>query len=83
MSHRLNAGFELFGHIFSYLATLQALGRRGGGARNGTERVPMLCARNATALAEEITGSKGPISLALGSWRWGGGCGEGRDGDWQ
>ncbi len=37
----------------------------------------MLCARDGTQLAEEITGSKGPISLALGSWRWGGGCGGG------
>jgi hypothetical protein len=37
----------------------------------------MLCARDATPLAEEVTGSKGPISLALGSWRWGGGCGGG------
>ena len=36
------------------------------------ERIPMLCARDATPLAEEVTGSKGPISLALGSWRWGG-----------
>ena len=26
---------------------------------------------------------KGPISLALGSWRWGGGYGWGRDGDWE
>ncbi len=87
MSHRLNAGFELFGHIFSYLATLQALGRRGGGARNGTERVPMLCARNVTALAEEITGSKrpniiGPGQLALGWWvQWGGGMGTGSVGE--
>jgi hypothetical protein len=40
----------------------------------------MLCARDATPLAEEVIGSKGPISLALGSWRWGGryGGGEGR-----
>jgi hypothetical protein len=56
---------------------LRALGRRGGGAWNGTERIPMLCARDATPLAEEVTGSKGPISLALGSWHWGGGNGGG------
>jgi hypothetical protein len=37
----------------------------------------MHCARDATPLAEEVTGSKGPISLALGSWRWGGGYGGG------
>jgi hypothetical protein len=37
----------------------------------------MLCARDATPLAEEVTGSKGPISLAVGSWRWGGGYGGG------
>ena len=37
----------------------------------------MLCARDGTPLAEEVTGSKGPISLALGSWRWGGGYGGG------
>ncbi len=63
---------------------LRALGRRGGGAQNGTERIPKLCARDATPLAEKVTGSKGPISLALGSWRWGGGYGGGgRDGDWE
>jgi hypothetical protein len=39
----------------------------------------MLCARDSTPLAEEVKGSKGPISLALGSWRWGGGYG-GREG---
>ena len=50
---------------------LPALGRRGEG--RGTERIPMLCARDATPLAKEVTGSKGPISLALGSWCWGGG----------
>ncbi len=78
MSRRLNAGFELFGHGHGYLATLWALGRRGGGARNGTERIPMLSARDATPLAEEVTGSKkGPISLALGSWCWRGGYGGG------
>ncbi len=55
---------------------LPALGRGGGG---GTEwnGLPMLCARDATPLAEEVTGSKGPISLALGSWCWGGGYGGG------
>jgi hypothetical protein len=37
----------------------------------------MLCARDATPLAEKVTGFKGPISLALGSWRWGGGYGGG------
>ena len=64
---------------------LPALGRRGGGARNGTERIPMLCARDATPLAEEVTGSKrpdiiGPGQLALGWWvRWGGGMGTGNE----
>ena len=33
MSRRLNAGFELFSHGHGCLA----LGRRGGGARNGTD----------------------------------------------
>ncbi len=28
-------------------------------------------------MAEEVTGSKRPISLAMGSWRWGGGEGWG------
>jgi hypothetical protein len=53
-------------------------GQEGGGGR-GTEwnRLPMLCARDATPLAEEVTGPKRPISLALGSWRWGGGYGGG------
>jgi hypothetical protein len=59
--------------------------RRAGfaGTGNGTERIPMLCARDGMPLAEEVTGSKGPISLALDSWRWGGGYGGGRYGDWQ
>jgi hypothetical protein len=63
---------------------LQAVGRRGGGVRNRTERIPMLCARDGTPLAEEVTGSKrpdiiGPGQLVLGWWvRWGG-----RDGDWE
>jgi hypothetical protein len=48
---------------------LPALGRRGGDAeRNG---LPMLCARDAMPLAEEVTGSKrpdiiGPGQLVLG-----------------
>ena len=60
---------------------LRAVGRRGGGARNGTERTPMLCARDGTPLAEEVTGSKrpdiiGPGQLALGCWvQWGEGWG--------
>ncbi len=67
-----------------HFAPFHVFGRAGfAGTRNGTERIPMLCARDGTPLAEEITGFKGPISLALGSWRWGGGCGGGRDGDWQ
>jgi hypothetical protein len=50
---------------------LRALGRRGVGERNGTERIPMLCARDGTPLAEEVTGSKrpdiiGPGQLTLG-----------------
>ena len=50
---------------------LRALGRTGGGAWNGMERIPMLCARDATPLAEKVTGSKrpdiiGPGQLALG-----------------
>ncbi len=43
-----------------------------GAEQKGTELIPMLCARDGTPLAEEVTGSKGPISLALVSWRWGG-----------
>jgi hypothetical protein len=66
-------------------SVLQALGRRGGGARNRTERIPMLCVRDGTPLAEEVTGSKrpdiiGPGQLALGSWVWwGGGMGIGSE----
>jgi hypothetical protein len=62
---------------------LRALGRRGGG--RGTEQIPTLCARDATTLADEVTGSKrpdiiGPGQLALGWWvRWGGGMGTGSD----
>jgi hypothetical protein len=43
----------------------------------------MLCARDAMPLAEEVTGSKGPISLA---WAVGAGVAGtvgGRDGDWE
>ncbi len=64
---------------------MPALGRRGGGEQNGTERFPMLCARNATQLAEEVTGSKrpdiiGPGQLALGWWvQWGGGMEPGNE----
>ncbi len=64
---------------------LRAVGRRGGGARNGTEWIPMLCARDATPLAEEVTGSKrpdiiGPGQLALGWWvQCGGGMGTGSE----
>ncbi len=67
------------------LPVLRALGRRGGGAWNGMERIPMLCARDATPLAEEVTGSKrpdiiGPGQLALRWWvRWGGGMGTGSE----
>ncbi len=45
----------------------------------------MLCARDATPLAEEVTGSKRPDiigsgQLALGWWvRWGGGMGIGNE----
>ncbi len=55
------------------------MGTRQGGGRGAewNEQIPMLCTRDATPLAEEVTGSKGPISLALGSWRWGGGYGGG------
>jgi hypothetical protein len=64
---------------------LPALGRRGGGAWNGTERLHMLCARDGTPLAEEVTRSKrpdiiGPGQLALGWWvQWGGGMGTGNE----
>jgi hypothetical protein len=63
---------------------LPALGRRGEG--RGTERIPMLCARDSTPLDEEVTGSKrpdiiGPGELALGLWvRWGEGWGLGMKG---
>ena len=49
--------------------------------------MPMLCARDAMPLAEEVTGSKrpdiiGPGQLALGWWvRWGGGMGTGNEGE--
>jgi hypothetical protein len=56
---------------------LRALCRRGEGERNATERIPMLCAMDATPLVKEVTGSKGldiigSGQLALG-WRvrWG------------
>ncbi len=56
---------------------LRALGRRGGGAWNGTKQIPMLCTRDGTPLAEEVTGFKrpdiiGPGQLALGWWVGGG-----------
>ncbi len=80
--------FELFGTSYGYLATLRALGRRGGGVRNGTERNgSYLFARDSTPLVEEVTGSKrpdiiGPGQLALGWWvRWGGGMGTGSEGE--
>ncbi len=45
------------------------------------EQIPMLCARDATPLAEEVTGSKY-------HWPWAVGAGVvgmvwGRDGDWE
>jgi hypothetical protein len=52
--------------------------------RNG---LPMLCVRDATPLAEEVTGSKrldiiGTGQLALGWWvQWGGGMGTRNDAD--
>jgi hypothetical protein len=51
-----------------------------------TERNPMLCARDTTPLAEEVTGSKrpdiiGPGQLTLGWYvRWGEGWGLGMKG---
>ena len=62
---------------------LRALGRRGGGARN--ERNGFLCFAPGTPRhwPRRSQDPKGPISLALGSWRWGGGYGGGRDGDWE
>jgi hypothetical protein len=63
---------------------LPALGRRGGGARNGTDFYAVR--QDATPLAEEVTGSKRPDiicpgQLALGWWvRWGGGMGLGMKG---
>ncbi len=57
----------------------------GGGEGRGTERIPMLCTRDGTPLAEEVTGFKrpdiiGPGQLALGWWvRWGGGMGSGSE----
>ncbi len=62
---------------FSPLAepVLPALGRRGG-ARNGTDCV---CYAPGTPRhwPRRSQDPKGPISLALGSWRWGGGYGGG------
>jgi hypothetical protein len=86
LSRRLNAGFESFGHGHGY-CILQPCRHWAGGGR-GAERngmVPMLCARDATPLAEEVTGSKrpdiiGPGQLALEWWvRWGGGMGTGSE----
>jgi hypothetical protein len=77
LSRRLNAGFELFGHGHGYLATLRALGRRGGGARNGTERILCFAPGTPRHWPRRSQDPKGPISLALGSWRWGGGYGGG------
>ncbi len=56
-------------------------GGGGGAERNGLR---MLYTRDATSLAEEVTGSKrpdiiGPGQLALGWW----GTMGGRDGDWE
>ncbi len=62
---------------------LPALGRRGGRALNGTKRIPMLCASDATPLARRSQDPEGPISLALGSWRWCGGYSGERDEDWE
>ncbi len=82
MSHRLNASFELFGHGHGYLATLQALGRRGGGARNGTDSYALRQERHAI-------GREGHrIQKAQYHWPWAVGAGVvgtvgGRDGDWE
>ncbi len=45
----------------------------------------MLCAREGTPLAEEVTGSKRPDIIGPVIWRWGGGYGGGGggDGDWE
>jgi hypothetical protein len=57
----------------------------GGGEGRGTERIPMLCARDSMPLAEDFTGSKrpdiiGPGQLAPGWWvRWGEGMGTGSE----
>ncbi len=62
---------------------LPALGRGGGGAeRNGMD---CLCCAPGTACLwpRRSQDPKGPISLALGSWRWGGGYGGGRDEGWE
>ncbi len=52
---------------------LRALGRRGGGARNGTDSYALRQGRHRSQ------DPKGPISLALGSRRWGGGYGGGEE----
>jgi hypothetical protein len=51
----------------------------------GTELNGFLCFAPGTARhwPRRSQDPKGPISLALGSWRSGGGYGGGRDGDWQ
>jgi hypothetical protein len=79
LSRRLNAGFELFRHGHGCLA----LGRRGEG--RGTERNVFLCLEPGTPRhwLRRSQDPKGPISLALGSWRWGGEYGGGRDVDWE
>ncbi len=60
------------------LATLE-----GGGERNGTERIPMLYARDGTPLAEEFAGSKRPDIIGPGQLALGCGYGGGSDGDWE
>ncbi len=57
---------------------LPALGRRGGEGR-GTEQNRFLCCVPGTPCywPRRSQDPKGPISLALGSWRWGGGYGGG------
>jgi hypothetical protein len=62
--------------------TLRALGRRGGGARNGMDSYALHPGRS-RHWPRRSQDPKGLISLALGSWCWGDGYGGGRDEDWE
>jgi hypothetical protein len=76
--------YVFFTYPFREWETFLSTGRAGfAGTRNGTERIPMLAPGTARHWPRRWQDPKGPISLALGSWRSGVGYSGGRDGDWQ